>query len=220
MKIYHGSKEIIKQPVCKGSNQENDYGPAFYLTLDFDAAKSWACKNEILGLVNIYDIDKNKFKELKILDLTNKEKYSVLNWLAILMHFRKIDPHFFITNKESIEWLKKYYIDVDCYDVIVGFRADDSYFRFPLSFINNSLAFEDLEYVFKLGKLGIQYAFISEKALNLLKFKKSVECEESFIGDYYSKISEATKVFNELVHRPKSISKHYIIDLMRQEKNE
>lgn len=220
MKIYHGSKAVIKQPSYKGSNPENDYGPAFYLTLDLHAAKSWACKNDTLGLVNVYEIDKSKFQSLKILDLTDTKKYTVLNWFAILVHFRKLDSTFLSTNEESIEWLKKFYIDVNNYDVIVGFRADDSYFRIPLSFINNNLAFEDLEYVLKLGNRGIQYAFISEKAIKLLKFQKHIECEDSFIGDYYSKIREATKMFNELINRPKSIRKHYIFDLMRQEENE
>ena len=39
MKIYHGSKIIIEEPKQKGSNPENDYGPAFYVTTDLEMAK-------------------------------------------------------------------------------------------------------------------------------------------------------------------------------------
>ena len=34
MKIYHGSKLIIQKPIFQGSDPTNDYGSAFYLTLD------------------------------------------------------------------------------------------------------------------------------------------------------------------------------------------
>lgn len=220
MKIFHGSKEVIKNPKFKGSNPENDYGPSFYLTLDLHAAKSWACKNETIGLVNEYEFDSQKFKKLKILDLTNKDKYSVLNWLAILVHFRELDFSYYKRNEFTINWIKKFYIDVDEYDVIKGYRADDSYFRFPKSFLNNDLAFEDLDYVFKLGDLGIQYAFMSQKALDLLKFTKAIPCEETFIGDYFSKIQEATKTYDSLVNRSKHPRKHYIFDLIKEENNE
>ena len=48
MKIYRGSKKIIESPKVKGSDSTNDYGPSFYLSLDLNAAKSWAYKNDVL----------------------------------------------------------------------------------------------------------------------------------------------------------------------------
>ena len=74
MKIYHGSKVLIEHPLIKGSNERNDYGPSFYMTKDLDAAKSWACKNDSIGVVNEYEIANSAFKRLKVLDLTNKDK--------------------------------------------------------------------------------------------------------------------------------------------------
>ncbi len=220
MKIFHGSKKIIKEPKYKGSNSENDYGASFYLTFDLEAAKAWACRNDSAGVVNEYDFNFEKYQNLKILDLTNGDKFSVLNWLSILVHFRELDSAFLRKNQYTINWLKKFYINVEEYDVIKGYRADDSYFRFPKSFLNNDLAFEDLEYAFKLGNLGVQYAFMSEKAIKILKFKKTIECEESFVGDYYSKVQEATKVFDELVNQEKDPKKHYILDLIREDTDE
>lgn len=217
MKIYHGSKVLIEQPSVKGSDKANDYGPSFYLTKDLMAAKSWACRNNSVGIVNEYEIRSSAFKELKILDLTNKDKYSVLNWMAILMHFRELDSSFVRNNIITLEWLQKFYINVDDYDVIIGFRADDSYFRFPLRFVANDLSFDDLEDVFLSGHLGIQYAFMSERAIKLLTFKKIIVCDEEYLGHYYSALTKASQQFDELLNRPRDPKKKYILDLMREE---
>ena len=217
MNIYHGSKAIIKEPVYKGSNPTNDYGPSFYLTIDLEAAKSWACKNNSIGVVNKYQIDIKTYKKLKILDLTNKDKYSVLNWMAILMHFRTLDSSFVRNNKIVLDWLNKYYVNVDDYDVIIGFRADDSYFRFPIRFISNDLAFEDLENVYLSGHLGTQYAFMSKRAIKALKFVETIECEQSFLGHYYSLVKQASNEFDMLISKPRDPNKTYILDLMRKD---
>lgn len=217
MKLFHGSKTVITLPKCKGSNIYNDYGPSFYLTDDLNSAKSWACKNEEVGKVNVYEISITDFNNLKVLDLTDKASISILNWLAILMHFRQLDTSFSNLYKQRIQWLEKYYINVEDYDVIKGFRADDSYFQFPLSFINGTLSYEDLIDVYKLGNLGIQYAFMSEKSLSKLKFKASIECEEEYVGKYYSIVRTATNEFKAIITKPLDISKTYITDLMRND---
>ena len=217
MNIYHGSKTIIEQPKYHGSNSTNDYGPSFYLTLDLDAAKSWACRNNSVGIVNKYTVDTKTFKKLKVLDLTNKDKYSVLNWMAILMHFRTLDSSFIKNNSLVLDWLAKFYIDVNGYDVVIGFRADDSYFRFPIRFISNDLAFEDLEDIYMSGHLGIQYAFMSERAIKALKFSGAIECESTFLGHYYAIVKKASEEFDEMINRPRDPNKTYILDLMRQE---
>ncbi len=217
MIIYHGSKKKIEKPVVKGSDKHNDYGPAFYMTLDLVSAKSWACKNNIKGLVNKYSVRDNAFNDFKILDLTNKDKYSVLNWIAILVHFKILNPSFKKKNQIVLDWLEKYYVDIDNFDVVIGFRADDAYFRFPAKFITNDLSFEDLEDVFLSGDLGIQHVFISEKAINALSFVESIECEQSFLNHYYSIVKEASEKFDELLNMPRDPKKTYILDLMRKE---
>ena len=217
MIIFHGSKVRIEKPKVKGSNDANDYGPAFYLTLELDSAKSWACRNNTVGIVNQYYCEEKTFKNLKVLDLTNKSLFSVLNWMAILMHFRKLDDSFVRMNQNTLDWLQKYYINVDDYDVIIGFRADDSYFRFPIRFLSNDLAFEDLEEVFLSGNLGIQYAFMSERAIKSLKFVKAIDCDNEYVGHYYSIVNEASKQFDALINKPRDPNKTYILDLMRED---
>lgn len=217
MILYHGSKVIIQKPITHGSNFANDYGPSFYLTLDLNAAKSWACKNDIVGLVNKYKVSPHNYDRFRILDLSDKSKYSVLNWMAILMHFRTLDSSFAKNNKIALDWLEKYYINVYEYDVIIGFRADDSYFRFPSRFVSNDLAIEDLEDVFLSGDLGIQYAFMSERAIKSLKFSGVIECDASFLGHYYSAINQASQEFDIILNKPRDPNKTYILDLIRKD---
>ena len=218
MIIYHGSKQIIEKPVVNGSDEHNDYGASFYLTTDLESAKVWACKHNTLGIVNEYEIRKSEYEKLKILNLTDKEKYSPLNWIAILVHFRKLSGKFRNEYQLYLDWLEKYYIDISEYDVVIGYRADDAYFAFPLSFIQNQLSYEDLERIYRLGNLGVQQAFMSERAIKLLKFIRTRECDDSYIGKYYEIVREATKEFEDSISVVKDPYKTYIINMVRGEK--
>lgn len=217
MNIYHGSKKIIEKPLVRGSGEHNDYGPAFYVTPHFEMAKMWACKNGTIGVVNKYQINEGSFEKLKVLDLTDKTKYSILNWIAILMHFKNLDYNTKQVYSYFLDWLSKYYIDVSNYDVVIGYRADDAYFEFPLKFLKNNISIEDLEEIYLLGNLGIQYTFISERAIKLLKFKKAIECEKSYIGEYYKIVKIAIDEYRAKTNKPIDIHKKYILDLMREE---
>ncbi|MBQ0008743.1 MAG: DUF3990 domain-containing protein [Firmicutes bacterium] len=217
MILFHGSNAIIETPVQYGSSKDNDYGPSFYVTVNNFSGKIWACKNEQVGYVNKYFIRNDLFNDLTMLDLTNKDKFSVLTWLAILMHFRKLDERFKKLYENRIKWLEKYYIEVTDYDVIKGFRADDSYFKFPLCFINGTLSYEKLCKVYKLGNLGIQYAIMSKKAISGLKFLDAKECDESFVGKYKDIVTDATRQFNEILNEPINDNETFIMDLMKND---
>lgn len=56
-------------------------------------------------------------------------------------------------------------IDITGYDVIIGYRADDSYFSFARAFINNEISLTQLSYAMKLGKLGEQIVLKVQKHL-------------------------------------------------------
>ena len=216
MIFYHGSKQIVNKPIAHGSNPENDYGASFYTTLDFESAKEWACKNNEVGLVNKYQIRGSDFNSLKILDLTNKDEYNILNWIAILMHFRNLDLKFRQLFDARFKWLEKFYIDVNNYDVVKGFRADDAYFAFPQAFVMGQLSIERLQKVFVLGNLGIQYAFMSEKAISKIKFVSSQEIEQNYIGKYYGRIKSATEEYRNILNEPIDDNETFIRDLMNK----
>lgn len=143
--IYHGSSEIVKQPVYGKGKPYNDYGIGFYCTEHLELAKEWACTKNIDGFVNEYELD---LTHLKVLHLS---EYSILHWLALLMvnrRFRISTP----VMRRGFQWLKdNFLIDITGYDVIIGYRADDSYFSFARAFINNEISLTQLSYAMKLS---------------------------------------------------------------------
>ena len=213
MKLYHGSKLILTNPKHGGSKKDNDYGAAFYLTKDLDSAHEWACRNNTVGVVNEYELNT---RGLKILDLTSNEKYSVLNWLAILLHFRSLDQSFINAFSVRLKYLEQhYYIDVKEYDLVIGYRADDAYFRFPLDFVRGNLTMEQLEYSFNLGNLGIQYVITSQNGIEKLSFIKSFPSSDKYINQYFERVSKTSKEFDKL---NKDEDGTRIIDIMRNKK--
>lgn len=166
--IYHGSKDIIEKPYYHGGKAQNDYGFGFYCTESLELAKEWSCSNnENNGFANKYSI--NLFG-LKILDLTDK-RYSILNWVAILLKFRTFDLSNDISIQAKEYLLKNFYIDVNNYDIVIGFRADDSYFSFARDFVNNTIPVRKLSQAMELGQLGKQVVIVSELAFSKLHFE-------------------------------------------------
>lgn len=180
MIIYHGSKDIIEKPEFGKGNKKNDYGLGFYCTENVELAKEWACSNnETNGYANRYEIDLNDYK---ILDL-REEKYSILNWMALLLKFRTFDVNTPISAQAKEYILENFYVDAEEYDVIIGYRADDSYFSFAKDFINNTISVEQLAEAMRLGELGIQIVLKSEKAFDTVKFisYELAECKEYYV---------------------------------------
>ena len=180
MIIYHGSKDIIEKPEFGKGNKKNDYGLGFYCTENVELAKEWACSNnETNGYANQYEID---LTDYRILDL-REEKYSILNWMALLLKFRTFDVNTPISAQAKEYILENFYVDVGEYDVIIGYRADDSYFSFAKDFINNTISVEQLAEAMRLGELGIQIVLKSEKAFDTVKFisYELAECEEYYV---------------------------------------
>lgn len=211
MILYHGSNIIIKEPKYKGSKPYNDYGYGFYCTKEYELASEWAAKkDEKTAYVNTYNLD---LTNLKVLDLS---KYDILNWLAILLENRK----FAITSeisKSAKEFVhNNYYIDISNYDVIIGYRADDSYFSFAEDFLNNTISLEKLERAMKLGELGIQYVLISKKSIDKIKFLEAKLIDVNFYHTkYYCRDAKARKDYSEMKNN-NILEGTYILDLMRR----
>ncbi len=178
--IFHGSTNIIKKPIFGKGKPYNDYGLGFYCTENKDLAREWACLEGIDGFNNEYEICSSNLNILNLCD----QKYSILHWLTMLVENRKFRVSTPIM-KKGIEWLiKNYHLDIDSYDVIVGYRADDSYFSFARDFLTNQITLTQLSYAMKLGKLGIQFVLKSKKAFDNIKF---IEYEPVDSSTYYVK---------------------------------
>lgn len=133
-----------------------------------------------LSRVNRYELDLTDLKVLKLSD----EKYSILNWLAILMENR-IGRLSTPIERQGREYLLEYFLPkYKDADVIVGYRADDSYFSFARAFVGNGISLKQLGYAMHLGKLGQQYVLKSERAFNQIQF---VGYETADNTEYYPK---------------------------------
>ena len=212
--IFHGSNHIITKPEYFVGKPYNDYGKGFYCTNEIEMAKEWACKENTNGFVNEYQLN---ISDLKILDLQDS-KYNVLNWIALLLKNRKFelsDP-VSITARKYI--LDNYLIDTSDYDIIIGYRADDSYFSYAQSFVANSLSVRLLEEALKLGELGIQVALVSEKAFENIKYINAFSVEkEIYYSKYINRDLSARKYFFENIKNKQfSLDDVFIVDIMRK----
>lgn len=198
MLLFHGSDKIIKKPTYGQGSKFNDYGVGFYCTREIELAKEWACKTNKDGYANMYELNEDR---LSLLDLTD-DKYSILHWMCILVENRQFDINSPIMQR-GYEWLvKNYHIDIGEYDVIKGFRADDSYYSFARAFLTNQISLQQLENAMKLGKLGVQYVLISEKAFDAINylnfeiapgdvyFSKRMARDQKARADYQKIVSE------------------------------
>lgn len=196
--IYHGSEFIIEKPEYHKGNIHNDYGYGFYCCSDKNLAKEWAAKRTGHGYINKYEIRDDR---LKILDLTNPPFDNVLFWVALLMHNREISTSLKNNYPRELEYLEQIYLmNVKEYDVVIGFRADDSYFHFPEAFIRSEITLESLNKMFYAGELGKQYVLISKRAFNLIRFIDYQEVFEDGRTDYYKRKNDADKTFADLLN--------------------
>lgn len=164
--IYHGSKQIIDKPTYKLGNPRNDYGLAFYCAENLELAKEWGVDDKIDGYANKYELDING---LTCLDLSDK-KYNIIHWITILLENRVFDLKSDVAKAGKEYLIKNFSLPYNEFDLIKGYRADDSYFSFAESFLNNTISCQRLSQALKFGNLGTQIALKSERSFLRLKF--------------------------------------------------
>jgi len=178
MIIFHGTQNYIDMPLFGYGKKTNDYGLGFYCTDTLDLAYEWACEDHLDGFVYCYEID---VTNLKILNLLN-DNYHILNWLAILLKNRIFNISSPIALEAKNYILDNFLIDYRDYDLITGYRADDSYFSFANDFLNNAISLNQLKNAMYFENLGIQHVIKSQKAFDLLKF---VSCSVAMADEWY-----------------------------------
>ena len=213
--LFHGSEQIIETPTLSLGNTHNDYGRGFYCTLEEDMAKEWACKKNSDGFVNAYTLDTSG---LRILDLSDGA-HTVLNWISLLLKYRtfKLTSPIAIDAREYL--IDHFASDISVYDIVVGYRADDSYFRYAESFVENSLPLRSLDRALLLGKLGMQTVLVSEKAFDQITFINAIPVDKS---EYYPKFLRRDTTARETYSKEIAKSKSYrddifVLDILRQE---
>jgi hypothetical protein len=161
--LYHGSDKIVKKPLYGIGKEDNDYGSGFYTTEDIMKAKEWASVNGTdVAICNKYELNMD---DLSILNLND---FGTLAWISEVIYHRGAKSN--ITEKMGNLLIAKYKIDTSAADVIIGYRADDSYTDVVEAFLYNRLSVTEVSNMFRKGNLGEQVFIKSEKAFNVLTF--------------------------------------------------
>lgn len=211
--VYHGSPQIIEKPLIGVGNPNNDYGLGFYCTENLELAKEWACSIETDGYANKYTLD---ISALNILFLTNGD-YNILNWLSILLENRKFRLNSDIARQAYKYILDNFSLDYQKYDIIKGYRADDSYFSFANAFLNNTISLAQLEKAMVLGKLGEQIVARSEKTFDLFSFVEAIPApKEIYLPKKLARDTSAREAFRQEKERSNLITEKYILDIIRE----
>lgn len=175
LELWHGSDHIIEHPEFGVGSPFNDYGLGFYCTEHVDLAREWACVGRGGGFANHYQLDD---KDLSLLDLSAPE-FTVLHWLALLVSNRFVQSNSSVA-QQGMVYLRDHFLpNTDGIDLIVGYRADDSYFSFARAFVSNAISVDQLARAMRLGELGIQVVLKSVKAFSCLSYVGSEEVDES-----------------------------------------
>ncbi len=215
MKLYHGSQQIVRTPRFGVGKEYNDYGQGFYCTENIELAREWACPIKNDGYANKYILHTD---DLNIMHLT-KDEFNILNWLAILLTHRKFDITSAVGSNARDFIIQRFLPDTQDVDVMIGYRADDSYFSFAEDFVNNTISLRDLNIAMQLGTMGEQVVLLSERAFRKIEF---LGYEAVDYREYYFKRTERDRSAREAyASRKKSLQQLkddiFILDIIRED---
>lgn len=208
--VYHGSKQIIEVPTFGEGKRNNDFGLGFYCTESNDLAKEWAVSSLRDGFSNRYTLD-TEF--LNILNL-NSPDYTILNWIAVLVEHRLFSIKTPVARRAKQYLIDNFGINVNAYDLITGYRADDSYFDFAEAFLNNGITVEQLSRAMQLGKLGEQIVIKSRFAFSKIKYEGFETAEkEKYYTLRKARDDDANQMYMDILEEESDGL--YIQDIMR-----
>lgn len=194
--LYHGSERVIETPVFGEGRKNNDFGSGFYCTESPDLAKEWAVSSLRSGFSNRYLLDTSYLNTLNL----NDPDYSILNWIAVLVEHRLFSIKTPLARKARQYLIEQFAVNVNAYDLIIGYRADDSYFDYAESFLNNGISVEQLARAMHLGKLGEQIVVKSSYAFSKLQFAGFEAAESSkYYASRKARDEEANRMYLEIL---------------------
>ena len=208
--IYHGSKQIVEVPTFGLGKKNNDFGLGFYCTESDDLAKEWAVSSLQNGFANRYLLDTEYMKVLNL----NSPDYTILNWIAVLVEHRLFSIKTPVARRAKRYLIDNFAINVNAFDLITGYRADDSYVDYAESFLNNGISVEQLARAMRLGKLGEQIVIKSQFAFSRLQFQGfDVAEREQYYVLRKARDDEANQMYMDMLEEESDGL--YIQDIMR-----
>lgn len=156
MKLYHGSNTEVQHPYIRPNLRALDFGAGFYLTSNEQQAIKWAKvvtrrRRKGSPCLNRYDFDTTKISTINVL----RFKTANAEWLD-----------FVVGNRKAL-------IVENPYDLVIGPVANDSTLPVIDDYMGGVYTREEAVKRLLPQNLTDQYAFLSEKALELLAFERS-----------------------------------------------
>ena len=193
---YHGSEQLIEEPTFGKGKLNNDFGLGFYCTESEDLAKEWAVSSLRNGFANRYTLGT---EYLNVLNL-NSPDFTILNWIAVLVEHRLFSIKTPVARRAKRYLVENFSVNVNAFDVITGYRADDSYFDYAESFLNNGITVEQLARAMRLGKLGEQIVLKSRFAFSKLHYEGfEVADRETYFCLRKARNDEANRIYMEML---------------------
>lgn len=212
IKLYHGSPEIVERPLLAKGKQTNDYGQGFYCTENLELAKEWASAGNKNGVANCYELDTDG---LEILNLSMPH-YNILLWLALLMKYRAIRLSAPIMKQAHTYLMEHYLPDISRYDVIIGWRADDSYFSFARAFVSNEISLHQLSRAMKLGESGEQFVLKSQKAFDRIQFVSGIQVSGAIYSPLRQRRDDEARAAYRAELEAEDLSGIFIRDIIKE----
>lgn len=208
--LFHGSDHIVESPWPGGGKTHNDFGSGFYCTEDRELAREWSCSDAPSAFVSHYAFE--PAAPLKIANLAGPQ-YHVLNWLAVLLKNREFRIKHPLPLEARDYILQEFFPQLDGYDIIYGYRADDSYFGIALDFLEGSLSLSQLDQALRLGHLGHQVFLQSTRAFDTLVFLSAETVDrDTYLLRRQLRDKRARKSFRNMKYDKNGI---FMLDILR-----
>ena len=149
MILYHGSREVVKNPEIRILRYSKDFYFGFYCTLISEQATRWAVRFSGKGIVNEYEyVQGISLKMLNFPEMTEE-------WLDFVIDCRRGKSH--------------------DYDIVEGPMANDTIFNYVQDFVDGKISRSAFWELAKFKKPTHQISFHTARALETLTFKTAYE---------------------------------------------
>lgn len=156
MLLYHGSKDVVKEPEIRIVRYNKDFYFGFYCTVLADQAIRWAVRFKSAGFVNVYDYVPNPELKVKRFPEMSEE------WLDFVIACRSGESH--------------------PYDIVEGPMADDQIYDHIQELLDGEITREAFWALAKFKYPTHQISFHTVRALATLTFVQAVTVREGMSG--------------------------------------
>lgn len=157
--LFHGSKDGLSEVTVNGSRDNCDFGKGFYLGETYNQALSFVCEKERSSVYSF---------KYSLYDLKVKKFECDLEWMFAICYYRGT-----LREYASNQMVGKIIAEIEAADVIIAPIADNKMFYVMAQFTEGEINADVALHSLSASKLGLQFIFKTEKALqNLIPIEK------------------------------------------------